>query len=108
RPNDVAASAACLPVRAVQRVAELRGEHQVVAVAPQQLAEEVFGLAVDVRGVDKRYTFVHRGVDHGAGRVEIDASAEVVAAEANGRDDETGVAEPSVLHGLDLRRLTQM
>src|SRR4051812_34868031 len=98
--TDVATSSARLPVRTVQGVTELRREHEVVAVTAQELAQEVLGLAVDVGGVDKGDAFVYGGVDDCASGIEIDAAAEVVSAQSDSRDHETGVAQPPVLHVL--------
>ena len=79
-------------------MAELRRENHLVAAALQRLAHEGLGqsgvLAVDVGGVEERHAGVDRGVEHLAGAVEgLGAgarSAEVVAAEANGGDEQSG------------------
>ena len=60
------------------------------------LAQVLLGeaLAVDVGGVEQRDAGVERGVDDRQGLVCVDATAEVVAPEADDRDGQTGVAEP--------------
>ena len=75
---------------------ELGGQHDLVAPAAEHLAEELLagaGAAVDVGGVEEGDALVERGVDDGAGAFEVDAAAEVVAAEADDRDVQPRVSE---------------
>ena len=57
---------------------------------------QVFGtaaLAIGIGGVEQRDAEIERLVDHLAGRLEIDAAAEVVAAETDRRHAQAGCAE---------------
>ena len=96
--------------RAVAHVAaELRREHDPVAPPFEHLAEERLAaalVAVDVRRVEQRDAGVERGVDDGARPLEVDAHAEVVAAEADDRDLGPIATQPTRTHGQDgkLRR----
>jgi hypothetical protein len=81
-------------------VAELRREHDPFAPTAQQLAEEALARAavavdrraravsVDVGRVEERDAGVQRRVDDRARALEVEPSAEVVAAEPDARDDE--------------------
>ena len=72
-----------------RRAAELRREHDTVSRSVgEDLAEERLAVAraVDVGGVEQRDPGVERGVDDGAGPLEVDAAAEVVAPEPDDRD----------------------
>ena len=90
RGADVLARAA--PLRAVaHRLAELRGEHDLVAASLQHPAEQRLAaalVAVDVRGVEERDARVERGIDDGARRILVDPAAEVVRPEADDGDVE--------------------
>ncbi len=87
-PHDVAARRAPEPAGVIHRHTELGGEHDVVAARAQNLAERFLraaAIAVAVGGVDQRHAEVERLVHDGTRRGEIDAAAEVVAAEPDGR-----------------------
>ena len=113
---DVAARPAHAPVRTVRAGhvhAELGGEHDLVALALERLAHQRLGepalRAVDVGGVEEGHAGVDRGADH---RVRPSCvsdrracAAEVVAAEADGRDDESGVSEGAVFDVLPCLRV---
>ena len=71
------------------------------AVVAEDLAHHRFGpaaVAVGVGGVEQRDAEIERLVDHRARGVDVDAAAEVVAAEADGRDAQAGLAEIANFH----------
>ena len=92
-------------------VAELRGERDLVAPAPQRLAHERLGEpgipAVHVGGVEEGHAGIDRGVEHGARALEglglRALAAEVVAAEADGGDEEAGGADAARGNGEVMR-----
>jgi hypothetical protein len=71
-------------------VTELGGQHDLIATAGQHLAEDLLRTpgAVAVGGIEQRDPGLHGRVHHGAGRVDVQPAADVVAAEAGHRDDE--------------------
>ena len=83
-------------------VAELGRQHDAVAAALEQLAEEALAVpavAVDVGRVEEGDAGVEGGVDDLACPLEVEATAEVVAAEADPGDDEVGSVERLAAHG---------
>lgn len=97
-----------LDARGEPAVAELRGEHEAVAAPAQRLSHERLRqpgrLAVDVRGVEERDAGVGRGVEHSAralqGLGRRSGTAEVVAAESDGGDEQSGGAHTTQGHGV--------
>ena len=82
--HDVAARRALHLARAVHRHAEFGGEHDVLAPRAQGFAKVCLrpaAIAVDVGGVEQRDAGVERAMHHRARGGEVDAPAEVVAAE---------------------------
>ncbi len=75
-------------------VPELRREDDPVAPTFEQLAEEALAVAaaVDVGSVEEVDADFERGIDDLACSREVDPPAEVVAAEADARDLEVGIA----------------
>jgi hypothetical protein len=72
-------------------VAELRREHHLVPAAREHLAESELRtavLAVHLGGVEERDAGVDRRVDHRARPLQVDAAAEVVAAQADHRHEQ--------------------
>src|SRR4051812_27805024 len=70
----------------VHRPAELSCEHDVLALAAEDSSEPLFRaalVAVTVGGIDQVDAEVDRLVHDAAGRREIDAAAEIVAAETD-------------------------
>ena len=70
--------------------------------SPSTVAEHGLGAAhagIDVGGVEQGDAEVDRLVDHLARGLEIDALAEIVAAEADGGNAQAGAAEIANLHG---------
>jgi hypothetical protein len=101
RPADVAAGATRLLLVAAHPRAELGGEHDLVPAALEDLAKERLrpaAVAVGVGGVEQVDVLVDGGVDNGAGPLQVQARAEVVAAEADHRDGQAGGAELAVAH----------
>ena len=77
-------------------MAELRGQHDLVAAAAQYLAEQFLGaaaVAVDVRGVEQGDARVDGRVHHGPGLLQVQPAAEVVTAEPG-----HGHEQPAVTH----------
>ncbi len=108
-PPDVEPAGLCAGRRAVAHVtglvAELRRQHERVPTAPKGLAHQLLRPAlpaVDVGGVEQRDASIDRRVQDGPGGVEVEPAAEVVAAEADDGDGETGPAEWSVAHAVSL------
>src|SRR5215207_11066810 len=69
----------------------------------EDLAEEALraaALAIDVGGVEERDAEVERLVDDLAGRLEVDAAAEVVAAETDERHPKARRSEIALLHPI--------
>src|SRR5207244_12743620 len=64
-------------------------------------------VAVAVGGVDEVDAGRDRLVHHALGCCEIDAAAEIVAAEPDDRHFERGASEPPLLHGQSLLRRRQ-
>ncbi|GAB3974550.1 hypothetical protein GCM10029978_056450 [Actinoallomurus acanthiterrae] len=87
--------------------AELRGQHDLVAVALERDAEQTFAVAgrraavraVDVGGVEQGDPGVQRRVHDGAGAVLVEPGGDVVAAQADRRDERAVTAEAPVAHG---------
>ena len=55
---------------------KLRGEHDLVAAAGEQFAEDrlaAAAVAVDVSGVEQRHAGVDRRIDDGPGRLGVDS-----------------------------------
>src|SRR5581483_11684623 len=80
--------------------AELRRDHGPVAPPGERTAEQALALPVPValRRVEERHPGAERGVDDRARAGPVDAAAEHVAAEPDGRDDEVRGAEPPFPH----------
>ena len=97
RRPDRAAHVVGRAVRALAHVVtELRRQHDTVASALQQLAEEALAaaaVAVDVGRVEERDARVEGRVDDLARPLEVDPAAEVVAPEADSGDDEVRAVE---------------
>ncbi len=104
---DVPARAADSPVRPVRAAhvhSELGREHDGVALTRERLAHQCLGQpslrTVDVRRVEQRHPGVDGGPDHGIRAFLAlrcgSLPAEVVAAEADGGDDESGFSEGAV------------
>ncbi|MNM76661.1 hypothetical protein D3C81_884910 [compost metagenome] len=86
---------------AAHRVAELGGEHPVVAVGNQQAAHHLLGaaLAVDIGGVDEIDAVV-TGAGHDAGGLGlVGLVREHHGAQAQGGNVQVAGAEAAVLHG---------
>ena len=81
-------------------VADLGGDHHLVAFALQRLAQHHlrFGAAVDVCGVKEVDPRLYGRVDHGGRLVLADLHAEIVAAQSHLRNLEATVAQPPNLH----------
>ena len=77
---------------------ELGREHDLIATPFEDLAEETLALAapVDVRRVEEVDPFLERALDDGPRPVEVEAAAEVVAAEPDPRD--LDAARPELVH----------
>jgi len=108
--HDVAARAAFQLLGVVHDHAELRRQHDLLAPVAEHLAHQrlrAAALAVDVGGVEERDAEVDRLVDDLARRLEVEAAAEVVAAEADDRDPQARLPQiarlhrPSLLAGAD-------
>src|SRR5271166_4697843 len=94
--HDVAARSADLHAFIVHRHAELGGEYDPLAVVAEDLAQACLrsaALAIGIGGVEQRDAEIKRLVDHLAGRLEVDAAAEIVAAQTDHRHAQTGCAE---------------
>ena len=82
-------------------VAELGGQHDLVAAAAQQLAEHLLGtaaVAVDVRGVEQGDARVDGRVHHGPGLLQVQPAAEVVAAEPGHRYEQPAITHRPEAH----------
>ena len=55
-------------------------------------------VAVGVRGIEQRDARVQRAMHHALGRLEVDAAAEVVAAEPDQRDAQARAADVAQFH----------
>ena len=103
RLHDVGARAALHPAGIVHVHAELRRQHDVLAALAEDLAEEALraaALAIDVGGVEERDAEIERLVDDLAGRLEVDAAAEIVAAETDERHPKARRSEIALLHPI--------
>src|SRR5207245_59015 len=92
RGHDVAARAAFEPPFAVHRPAELGHQHDILAPAPQHLAQDGLGAAtpaVDVAAIEEGDAEVERLVNHRARGFEVEWPAEIVAAETDRRHPQT-------------------
>ena len=101
--HDVAAGAALFHADVVHRIAELGGQDDVFAAVAEHLTHRGFGtatLAIGVGGVEQSDAEIDGFVDDGAGRLEVDAAAEIVAAEADGGHEQAGRAQISDFHRL--------
>ena len=108
RGPDVAAAALGPGRRAVAHVAaaELGGQHDPVPAPAQHLAEGELGgalPAVALGRVEERDALVDRRVDYRAGARGVQAAAEVVAAEADHRDEQTGITQGLIAHEAIIR-----
>jgi hypothetical protein len=96
RPADVAARSACAPVDAVvlaeasDVTAELGRDQNVVPPALKDLAEALLGVAIRVRRVKQIDAVIEGGMHHGPALLEIELQTEVVGAEADHGNGETG------------------
>ena len=84
---------------------ELGRQHDVVAARPENAAQRLLrtaAVAVAIGGVDHVDAEVEGLVHDGARRSEIDAAAEIIAAQPDDGDMEIGVAELAGLHRADL------
>src|SRR6185312_419279 len=76
-------------------------QHDVLAAVAEDLAEDRLGAAhvrVNVGGVEQRDAEIDRLVDHLARGFEVDAHAEIVAADADCGDAQAGAAEIANFH----------
>jgi hypothetical protein len=90
-----------MALRLVHHHGELGGEHDLLAAVAEQLAERGLrpaAVAVDVGGVEQRDAAVECLVDHRARRREVDAAAEIVAAEPDHRHAQARLAEIADFH----------
>ena len=74
--------------------------------SPRSSPEEAFrvaAVAVDVGGVEQRDARVERAMHDALRRLEVDAAAEVVAAEADQRDAQARAADVAQFHYVSLR-----
>ncbi len=81
--------------------AELRGEHDLIAATFENLAEEALASpasSVDLGGVEEGDARVDGGVHHEPRRLEVEATAEVVATEPDTRNTQATRAEIDELH----------
>src|SRR2546423_3772582 len=88
-----------LPVGAGHVHAELARQDDLIAATAQDFPEQPLTpalTAVDVGGVEERDSAVQRRVDHRAGPLEPYPTAEVVAAQAQDRDEQ--IAEFALAH----------
>ena len=102
RSVDGAADVLGRPVARLPPPAELGGEDDPVAPPAQHLAEKalaVTAVPVDLGRIEERHAHVERGIDDPARSLEIDAPAEVVAAETDSRCTKAAVSELNELHG---------
>ena len=101
RLRDIGASAAT-PVTASAILPNLVASTMSFRRAPRTCADEFLRLAaaaIDVGGVEVIDADGDRAVDDLARRIEVDAAAEIVAAEADQRDAQIGRAERAEFHG---------
>ena len=92
---DVVGRAARPGPAVVQVHAELGREHDLVASALEHLADELLapGVAVAVGGVEERDAFRDGAVEHGSRALQVEAAAELVAAEPDDGDLDAAVPE---------------
>ncbi len=105
-PHDVATRCTLQSIGVVHRHGKLCGENDVLAPLTKDLSEAGFrsaSLAIDVGGVEQRDAEIDGAMDDLARRFEIDAAAEVIAAEANAADAQAGPAEIADLHHIPLK-----
>src|SRR6516164_5750637 len=92
--------------RRVHRAGKLGRQHDVLAAVAEDLAEAALGaaarVAIGVGLIKERDAEIERFMDDLAGRGEIDAAAEIVAAETDRRDLQAGFPEISLLHPFRL------
>jgi hypothetical protein len=101
RVHDVAPRGALELPCIVHRQAEFGCEDDVFALFAEDSSEPLLRaavVAVAVGGVDQVDPDLNRLVYDAARRLEIDAAAEIVAAEADDRHFECGAAEPAFVH----------
>src|SRR5262249_5841512 len=101
RLRDVAPRRSLELAGVVHRHAELAGEDDLSALRAEDAAERLLrsaAIAVCVGGVDQGAAEIDRLVHHPARRLEVDAAAEIVGAEPDGRDLEGGASESAFLH----------
>ena len=99
--DDVMAGGALHGSGLVHGAAEFGGQDDALAVLAEDLAEDGFrtaALAVGIRGIEKGDAQVDGLVNDFAGSLQIDAQAEVIAAEAYDGDVRSGVTEFAQLH----------
>ena len=104
-PPDVGSAALGPGGRAVTHVralvAELRGQHDLIPAAAEDLAERALRAAapaICVRGVEQGDTSVDGRVHHRARPVHVEAGAEVVAAEPQHRHQQSGITKRPITH----------
>ena len=86
--DDVSARCPDPAAGAVHGHGELRGEDDVIPARPEDLAQDFLGRAsvagrlgaIDIGGVKEGDPGIQRGMDDGAGRFQVDATAEIIAA----------------------------
>src|SRR3546814_3846470 len=103
RRHEVAPRCALQRPGLVHRGAELRRQDDVLPPVAEDFPQRRFGTAaaaVDVGRVEQRDPEIERTVNDLARRLQIDAAAEIVAAEADDRDAERSEEHTSELQSL--------
>src|SRR6266404_923999 len=103
--HDVAARGALHDAGLAELHAEFCRQHDIFAPAAQNLAQAVFRaavVAINVRGVEEGDAEIQCLMHHLAGRIEIDAPAEVIAAEADGRNLKARFSQRAPIHRTSL------
>ncbi len=103
--EDIAARRTLLLAAVVHRLAELGGEHDILATLAEHVPQHGFRAAapcVDVGGVEQRDPEVDGFVDDLARGLGVGALAEIVAADADGGDAQAGAAEITNIHDMIL------
>src|SRR6185437_8470826 len=99
--HDVAARRPLLGAVLRHRLGVFRCQHDVLAPVAEDSAQHGLRAAhvgIDVGGIEQRDAEVERLVDHLARGLEVDALAEIVAADADRGDAQAGAAEIANLH----------
>src|SRR5260370_678974 len=108
--HDVAPRRALEPLLLVHGHAELGRQHDFLAPVAEDLPQgflRAAEIAVDVGRIEQGDAELECLVDDLARRLEIDAPAEIVAAQADDGDREAGASERALLHGRVLWKRVQ-